>query len=161
MADLSPSTGESFYSGSWEDIASVLSVLDIDEGKLATLTEPDVNKYQEMVDREVDAILEELYHTPLVSMYRIQPDGTQKLMFPGDLRRAARYWSAALLLLDGFQQLSQNLTDQANSYVEDSRKQIFAMKSYNHRIPGQRRKSHLSRTVPPNFQPPQLPEQDF
>ena len=161
MADLSPSTGEEFYSGSWEDIQAVLAVLDIDEGKLATLTEPVCNKYQEMVDRDIDAILEELYHTPLTSMYRVQPGGTTKLMFPGDVRRAARYWAAALLLLNEFQQLSQNLTDQANAYVEDSRRQIYAMKRYTHRIPGQRRKSHFSRTIPPNFQPPSIPEQDY
>lgn len=161
MADLSPTTGEEFYSGTWEDIQLVLAALDIDEGKLAVLTEQDVNKYQEMVDRDIDAILEELYHTPLTGMYRVQPDGTSKLMFPGDLRRAARYWTAALVMMNSFQQLSQNLTDQAQQYIDDSRRQIFAMKSYTHRIPGQRRKSHLSRTVPPNFQPPQLPEQDF
>lgn len=161
MADLSPSTGEEFYSGSWEDIQLVLAGLDIDEGKLATLTEPIVNKYQEMVDREIDGILEELYHTPLTSMYRVQPDGTTKLMFPGDLRRAARYWTAALLLLNEYQQLSQNTTDQMQQYIDDSRKQIYAMKRYNHRIPGQRRKSHFSRTIPPNFQPPSIPEQDF
>jgi hypothetical protein len=157
----SPTTGEEFYSGTWQDVKSVLSVLNIDEGKLATLDEPVVNKYQEMVDREIDAVLEELYHTPLVSMYRIMPDGTQKSVFPGDLRRAARYWTACLLMLNEFQQLSQNTTDQATTYLEDSRRQVYAMKRYNHRIPGQRRKSHLSRTMEPNFQPPAIPEQDF
>lgn len=161
MADLSPSTGEEFYSGTWQDVKSVLSVMDIDEGKLATLNEPVVNKYQEMVDREIDGILEELYHTPLISMRRVQPDGTTKVVFPGDLRRAARYWTAALLMLNEFQQLSQNTTEQATTYIEDSRKQIYAMKRFNHRIPGQRRKSHLSRTIPPNFQPPSIPEQDY
>ena len=161
MTDLSPSTGEEFYSGTWTDIESILSVLDIDEGKLATLTEKDVNKYQEMIDREVDGVLEELYHTPLTAMYRVQPDGTSKLMFPGDLRRATRYWTAALLMMNEFQQLSQNMTDQAQAYFDDSRRQIFAMKRYTHRIPGQRRKSHLSRTIPPNFQPASIPEADF
>ena len=161
MVDLSPSTGEGFYSGSWEDIQLVLGGLDIDEGKLSVLTEKDVNKYQEMVDREIDGILEELYHTPLTAMFRVQPDGTTKSMFPGDLRRAARYWTAALILMNEFQQLSQNTTEQAQQYIDDSRRQIYAMKRYTHRIPGQRRKSHFSRTIPPNFQPPSIPEQDF
>lgn len=158
---ISPTTGETPYSGSWEDVKSVLSVMNIDEGKLATLNEPMVSKYQEMVDREIDGILGELYHTPFISMRQVQPNGTKKVVFPGDLRRAARYWSAALLMLNEFQQLSQNTTEQATTYIEDSRKQIFAMKRFHHRIPGQRRKSQLSRTISPNFQPASIPEQDF
>jgi hypothetical protein len=161
VASISPTTGQTFYSGEWEDIRSVLSVLDIDEGKLSTISELDVNYYQEMVDRDIDAILEELYHTPLRSMNRVQPDGTTKLVFPGDVRRAARYWTAALVMMNQFQQLSQNLTDQATSYIEDARKQIHELRRFNHRIPGQVRKSHLSRTMPPSMQPAAIPEPNF
>lgn len=161
MSDISPTTGDTYYSGGWEDIKMILRILDIDEGKLATLEEPTVNKYQEMVDREIDAVLSECYHTPLRSMNRVQPDGTTKAVFPGDVRRASRYWTASLLMLNEFQQLSQNTTEQATTYIEDSRKQIFAMKRFTHRVPGQERKSNLSRTMPPNFQPAGIPEPDF
>jgi hypothetical protein len=161
MADVSPTTGEEFYSGSWQAIQDVLRVMDIGEGKMAKVTQPMVNGYQEMIDRDIDAILMELYHTPLRAMNQVQPDGTTKRVFPGDVRRCARYWTAGLLLLNEFQGLAQNLTDQAAAYVDDSKKQIFAMKRYNHRVPGQERKSHLSRTIPPNFQPPSIPEPDF
>jgi hypothetical protein len=161
MAEVSPTTGEVYYSGGWEDIKRVLRVFDIDEGKLAVLEQPDVNEYQEMVDREIDAVLEDVYHVPLRAMNQVNPLGNTVRVFPGDVRRAARYWTAALLLLNEFQQLSQNLTEQATTYVEDSRRQIFAMKRYTHRIPGQERKSHFSRTIPPNFQPPSIPEPDF
>ena len=89
MADESPTTGDEYYSGDWEDIQMVLRVLDIDEGKLATLTQGDVNKYQEMIDRDIDAMLEDVYHTPLRGMNQVQVDGVTR-------RRAA-----CCTLLDG------------------------------------------------------------
>ena len=161
MADISTTTGEEYYSGSWQEIQDILRVIDIGEGKMAKVTQPMVNVYQETIDRDIDAILMELYHTPLRAMNQMQPNGVTKRVFPGDIRRCARYWVAGLLLLNEFQSLAQNITDQATSYVEDSKKQIFAMRRYTHRVPGQERKSHLSRTIPPNFQPASIPEPDF
>ena len=159
--DISPTTSEEFYSGSFDDIKSVLRIFDIDEGKLAAIEQPDINKYQETVDREIDAVLEDTYHVPIRAMNQVNPVGVKVRVFPGDVRRAARYWTASLLLLSEFQQLSQNTTEQATTYIEDSRRQFYAMKRFTHRIPGQERKSQLSRTIPPNFQPPSIPEPDF
>ena len=161
MSDISPTTGETYYSGSWTEIQDILRVIDIGEGKMAKVTQPMVNGYQETIDRDIDAILMELYHTPLRAMNQMQPDGVTRRVFPGDIRRCARYWVAGLLLLNEFQNLAQNITDQATAYVEDSKKQIYAMKRYSHRVPGQERKSQLSRTIPPNFQPAAVPEPDF
>ena len=161
MADISPTTGEEYYSGDWEDIKDVLRVMQIGDGKMAKINQPMVNRFQETVDREVDAILEDVYHTPMRGMNAVQPDGSTKRVFPGDLRRHARYWTAALIMLTEFQQLEQNMTDQMQSYMDDSRKSIFAMKRFTHRIPGQKRKSHYSHTMPPNMQPPAIPEPDF
>jgi hypothetical protein len=161
VADLSPTTGEQYYSGDWTDIQDTLRVFNIGEGRMAKIDQPMVNRFQETVDRESDAILEDVYHTPFRAMNQMQPDGTTKRVFPGDLRRYTRYWTAALLLLTEFQQLEQNLTDQMSSTIDDSKKSVFALKRYTHRVPGQRRKSHFSRTIPPNFQPPSIPEPDF
>ena len=161
MSDTSSTTGEPFYSGDWQGIQDVLRVLDLGEGKMAKVTEPMVNRYQEIADREVDAILNEVYHCPIRAMNRVQPNGALKRVFPGDVQRAAKYWTAGLILLSEFQQLAQNITDQANLFIEDARKQLYAMKRFTHRIPGQERKSHISRTVPPNFQPASIPEQDW
>jgi len=159
--EVSPTTGEPFYSGSWTNVQDVLRVIDIGEGKMAKVTQPLVNGYQERVDREIDGVLGELYQTPLRAMNQIQPDGSKKRVFPGDIAQAALYWTAGLILLNEFQQLAQNVTDQANQYVDESKKKMFAMKRYTHRLPGQERKSHISRTMSPTFQPPFLPEQDY
>ena len=159
--DKSETTGEEFYSGAWTTISDILRVLNIGEGKMDNVKQPLINTYQEMVDRDIDAILEEVYHVPIRAMNQVMPDGITKRAFPGDVRRCARYWTAGLLLMNEFQQLAQNVTDQAASYIEDSKKQIYALKRFSHRIPGQERKSQISRTLPPNFQPATIPEQDY
>lgn len=155
------STGEQYYSGSYQELQEILRVLNIGEGKLAKVTEVMTNHYQEMVDREIDALLEPLYHVPLRAMNQVEPDGTLKRVFPGDVRRLAKYWTSGLMLLSEFQGLAQNVTDQAQSYIDDSRKGIYAIIRFNHRIPGQERKSHISRTMPPGMQPPAIPEANF
>ena len=159
--DKSETTGESFYSGSFEDIASILRVLNIGEGKMDNVTQPVINQYQEMVDRDIDAILGECYTVPLRGMNQVQPNGVTKRVFPGDVRRCARYWTAGLMLMNEFQQLAQNVTDQAAGYIEDSKKQIYALKRFTHRIRGQEYKSQISRTLPPTMQPSTIPEQDW
>ena len=83
--------------------------------------------------------------------------GTTVRVFPGDVRRAALYWTAGQILISEFQQLEANLTEQATQMVSDARMQIYAMVRTNHRIPGQRRIS-WSKTMPPNLQPNAFPE---
>ena len=83
--DKSPTTGEEYYSGSWQSIQDILRVIDIGEGKMAKVNEPMVNVYQETVDRDIDAILGELYHVPLRAMNQMQPNGVTKRVFPGDV----------------------------------------------------------------------------
>jgi len=162
MADISPTTGETYYSGDWEQVKDVLRVLNMDDGKLARVTQPMVNRFQETTDRDIDGILEDTYHLPIRSINQIRPsDGATVLTFPGDVRRCARYWCGGLLLLTEFQNLEQNMTDQAQAYVDDARRQVFQMKRFTHRIHGQEFKSQFSRTIPPNFQPPSIPEPDF
>lgn len=157
----SETTGEEFYSGPWTAVVEVLKVLNIEEGKLSEITQETVNHYQESADREIDGVLEDTYHTPLRAMNAVQPDGTTKRVFPGDVRHASKYWTASLLLLNEFQQLSQNTTDQGAQYMEEARKRLYSLKRFTHRIPGALRKSHFSHTLPPNFQPPSIPEPDF
>ena len=158
-SDISPTTGEIFYSLGWVGIQDTLRILDLGEGKMSKVSQPMVNRYQEMVDRQIDAILQEVYQTPLRAMNQVQPSGLTKRVFPGDVTWAARYWTAGQILLAEFQQLEQNMTDQAKEFIDEAKKTVYAMTSPNHRAPGQRRKSNISRTMPPNMQPPQMPEQ--
>jgi hypothetical protein len=159
--DISPTTGEQYYSGPWSEIQEILRVLNIGEGKLAKVTEEMTNHYQEKIDREIDGILESLYQVPLRAMNQVQPNGLTKRVFPGDIRRLAQYWVAGLMLLSEFQNLSQNVTDQAQNYTDDAKKSLYAIIRWNHRIPGQERKSSISRTMPPNMQPNSIPEPNF
>jgi hypothetical protein len=157
-SDISPTTSEIYYSQGWQAIQDVLRVLDLGEGKMSKVQQPMVNRYQEMVDRQVDAILQEVYQTPLRAMNQVQPSGLTKRVFPGDVTWAAKYWTCGEILLAEFQQLEQNMTDQAKEFVDEAKKTVYAMTRPDHRVPGQRRKSNVSRTMPPNLQPPQFPE---
>jgi hypothetical protein len=163
MADLSPTTLEQYYSGNWTDVQDVVRTLNIGEGKMATVTQPLVNRWQERVDRDIDAILSEVYHVPIrafnmVGMTGTQGAGPQGRVFPGDVRRAALFWTSGQLLISEFQQLEANITEQATQMVSDARMQVFAMSRPNHRIQGQRRRSNISRTMPANLQPSAFPE---
>lgn len=159
--ETSDVTGEEYYSGSWQDVQNVLRVLDIGEGKLAKVNMQLINYYQEMIDREIDGILSELYYVPLRALNQVQPDGTTKRVFPGTIRRLATYWTAGLLLLNEFQSLAQNITDQAQGYVDDARRELHAAMRPNQRLWGQELKSNISRTLPPPLQPADLPEANF
>ena len=117
-----------------------------------------VNRYQELVDRNIDAILGEAYQVPLRAMNQVQPSGLTKRVFPGDVAWAAKYWTSGQILTAEFQQLEQNMTDQAKEFVDEAKKTVYAMTRPDHRVPGQRRRSTISRTMPPNMQPPQMPE---
>ena len=161
QGDISEVTGEPFYSYSWDMVRAVLRVLNLDEGKLARVTQVMVNGYQEQVDRNIDGILEDVYHVPFRAMNQVQPNGKTKRVFPGDLRAVAVYWTAGLLLMNEFQNLEQNMTDQATAYIEDSRKRAYALRRFTHRIRGQEFKSNISRFLPANLQPPEIVEPDF
>jgi len=161
MAETSVTTGEIYYSGSWEAIRDIIRWLKMGEGKLAKITMELVNSYQEMVDREIDGMLGELYHVPLKAFNQVQPDGSTQSVFPGAVRRLARYWTAGLLIHGEYQQLEPNMSEAATSYIEDSRRELFRMIRFNMRIPGQERKSHISRTMPPTMHPATMPEPDF
>jgi len=158
---ISPTTGEKYYSGTVDDIKKILSAMDIGEGKLARFGEEQVACFQEMVDRNIDDILGELYWVPLLYINQCQPDGTTKKVIPGSVKMTAQYWVAGLILKDQFQQLGSNTTDQAEQYITKARRDIYAIIRYNHRLYGQRRKSNLSRTLPPGMQPPSIPESNF
>ena len=158
---ISPTTGEEYYSGTVKDIKKILSALDIGEGKLARFGEEQVACYQEIVDRNIDDILGELYWVPLLYINQCQPDGTTKKIIPGSVRMAAQWWTAGLILKNQFQQLGTNATDQSEQYISKARRDIYAIIKYNHRLYGQRRKSNISRTLPPGMQPPAQPEANF
>lgn len=161
MAEVSPTTGQLYYSGSWTAIQDIVRWMKMGEGKLAKITQEMVNGYQEMVDREIDSMLQEVCHVPLKAFNQVQPDGTTKSVFPGNVRRLARYWTAGLLVNGEFQQLEPNMSEAATNFIEDSRRELFKMVRFNVRIPGQVPKSNVSRTMPPTMQPPTAPEPDF
>jgi hypothetical protein len=158
--DISPTTGVEYYSGSWTDIRNVVRTLNIGEGRISKVTQELVNFYQEMIDRQIDGIVNELYHVPLLQFNQCQPDGGIKTMYPGEIVYLSRYWAVGLLVLSEFQGLDPNVTDQANLYMEESKRRLNSIIQYNQRLQGQECKSDISRTMPPSMQMGRLPESE-
>lgn len=151
--NISPTTGEIWYSGPWQGIQEVLSVLKIGNAKLDSLTAEVVNSFQERADREIDGILTDLYHTPFKIKYTMMPSGTYVQTFPGDLRQAAIYYTAGLLMASEFQGIQSNINEQTNAILEKAKNMVYDLKRNTHWIPSSERKSNVSRTMPPSWQP--------
>lgn len=153
MSEISPTTNQVYYSGSWTNIAQVLKSLKVGEGKFDSLTKEEVNEFQERADREIDGILSDLYKTPFLSKKKMTPSGTYIDSFPGDLRQAAIYYTASMLMSSEFQMVAANTNDQVNLTVEKAKNMIYDLKRNTHWIAETERKSHISRTMPPTWQP--------
>jgi len=151
--EISTVTGQAFYSGSWVNIKQVLKTLKVGEGKWDTLKKEEVNEFQERVDREIDGMLNDLYHTPFRIKKVKGSDGKFQDFFPGELRQAAIYWTAALLAASEFQQVSTNTNDQVNLTVEKAKGMVYDLRRNTHWIPASERKSQISRTMPTTWQP--------
>ena len=157
--EINPRTGQEYYARHFQDIVNIARVLNIGGGRLQKLTPDLVRYYMDMVEQSIDGYLEEYYFTPIRLYNLVMPDGTLKKVFPGKLRRLAQYWTAGLLLTSEFQQLDSNTNELLNSYMDDSRAELFQFTSFEQRIPGALWRSGISRTMPPTMQPPKPPEQ--
>lgn len=164
MLDVSDTTGEIYYSGTSAAVVDFLRVLNVGEGLADRITYETVNRYQELIDRNIDAILGGLYYVPLRMMNQVRPvpdangNPVTKRTFPGDVTRIARMWTAGQILLSEFQQLEPNMTDQATAFINDAKTETYYLAKPTHWIPGQRRKSNISRTIDGHFQPAAIPE---
>jgi hypothetical protein len=126
--DISTSTGQPYYSGSWEAISQCLKVLKVGDARFDTLKREEVNDFQERADREIDGLLEDLYKTPFLAKKKMMPNGTFVSSFPGDLRQAAIYYTASLLLSSEFQGLGSNQNEQTTSMSEKAQKMIYDLR---------------------------------
>lgn len=161
MSDISSTTGREYYSGPFENIKTVVRSLNIGDGKIDNIGQSDVNIYQEIVDREIDAQLSSLYFVPIKPFNQVQPDGATRSVFPGNVRRMAIYWSAGLLLLSEYQGNETTVMEAAQNYIDDVRRELFDIVRFYRRIQGQVQRSFMSPTMPPNLQPPPFPESNF
>ena len=164
MLDISDTTGEEYYSGTAQSMTDFLLTLNIGEGKADRINFETINRYQEMIDREIDGILNELYYTPIRSYNQVKSVADRNgrpvtvRVFPGDVRRLAKMWTAGQILVSEFQQLEPNLTDQASNLINEAKTEVYSLAKPTHWIAGQRRKSNISRTINGHFQPAALPE---
>lgn len=154
MSDINPDTGQEYYSGSVDDVKLFCKSLNIDEGRLSTIQPASVLKYMHLVDGAVDGYFADSYFLPIKPYNQVGADGTVRLIFPRRLRLLAQQWTAGMMMMSEFQHQEQNLNEAGIKLVEEAKKEVYQMTLWNHRIPGQRYRSIVSKTMPPNFEPP-------
>lgn len=159
--EINPRTGQVFYAGAADDVIKICRSLKIDEGRLSKITHEHVRYYMDNAEQAIDSYLCDYYFVPILPYNSVMPDGVVKKQFPGGIRKLARYWSAGLLLMSEYQQMEPNLNEAATAYIEDAKKDLYRYTYYNQRIVGQRFKSAISKTMPPNMQPALNPEQNW
>lgn len=157
MSDISETTNMPFYSGSWQDIANICKSLQIGDGLLSVVSQEVINDFQEMVDREIDAQLNDVYWTPLKFVNQYMPNGETKSLYPGNIVKIARHWVVGLLIQSQFQGHEPNTQDSGMNYVEDAKKELYDIVKFQRRLFGQEFKSSI-RTMPPTMQPPFITE---
>lgn len=145
------------YSGTVENVLLFCKSLDISSDKLSNFQYPRIVQMQILVDDAIDGYLNEYYFTPLGPFNQVQLDGTVRKVFPGKIRMLALQWTAGLMLQTEFQNLEPNMNEQAQRFVEESKKEMQHIVDFSVRIPGQRRK-YPSPTMPPNLAPSKTQE---
>jgi len=154
MADTNPDTGQDYYSGTGDDVKVFCKSLNIDSGRLSSVTSENIAHYQNIVDGAIDGYLSESYFLPIKPYNQVNVNGEPILIFPKRLRLLAQQWTAGLMIMSEFQHQEQNLNEAGIKLVEEAKKEIYQMTLWNHRIPGQRYKSRWGKTMPPSFEPP-------
>ena len=147
-----------YYAGTVADLALFCKSLNIGGGRLAKITDAMVQFYLQKTDDMFDGYLIEYYFLPIRRYNRVLPNGQVESVFPGVVRKAALQISASMLLASEFQNLEPNTNEAVTRYMEEGRKELYAMTLYNQRIPGQRWKSAIGKTFPPTMQPAYTPE---
>ena len=152
---LNPDTGQEYYSGTIDDVVKFCKSLNIDSGRLSAVKPISIEKYQYQVDGIIDGYLNESYFLPIKPYNQVDANGIPHKIFPQRLRYLAQQMVAGLLMLSEFQHQEQNMNEAGQKMFEESKKEIYQMTLWNHRIPGQRWKERsLGHTAPPNFVPP-------
>lgn len=141
-----------YYSGTVDTVMQFCKSVGVNGDKLVNIDPVKVENIQRLVDDAIDGKLVEYYFTPLMTYNQVQPDGSVRKMFPGNIRMLAIQWVAGLILQSEFQNSEPNTNEQAVRFVEESKKELQEIVDYSVRIPGQRRK-HPSPTMPPNLAP--------
>lgn len=160
MADLiNPNTGQEYYAGTVDDVIRFCKALNIDAGRLAAVKPINVVSYMQTAEDVINGMLIENYFIPIKPYNQVKADGTlpDKPVFPGRVRYLAQQMTAGLLMLTEFQHMEQNMNEAGAKMFEEAKKEVYQLTLWSNLIPGQRKKSRESHTMPPSIEPPHPP----
>lgn len=157
---VSPTTGEPFYSGDWDrNIKPLIKAVNVGPGKMTTVKQRDVERFQEQVDRLIDDRLQGLYVVPL-ARYRVYNRTSNQfvLTYPGRVQEAARYWVAGLIMKAEYQQLDSNVNEAVQNYIDYAITIMEEIRALTNRLEGQELRPDVSVFMPPGVMPYTRPE---
>ncbi len=109
-----------YYSGTQNEIETVLRTLGIGAGTLDDLAPDDVARSQGDIDQRINSALSMLYYTPLKLITR---NGTQK--YPDPIPELARRMVAADLIINTLTDVASNIIATAEAMSKESKRDLF------------------------------------
>lgn len=160
--EINPRTGQPYYANNRQEIVNCLRSMKLDDSEGGILSNKNVVDriyyFMDLAETEIDAQLEQYYFTPLCECNQVMPNGNIVKSFPPALRNLAVKLACALLAQAEFQQNDPNRNDAVRDLLNQSHDELYRLSLFNHKLPGQRYKSAVSKTMPPTMQPGRDPE---
>ena len=150
-------TGQPYYANNVQEIINCLSSLNLQDNLDGILADDGKKEriyyFMDMAETQIDSNLEAYYFVPLREYNQVMPNGKIVKNFPPEIRQLAVRLASALLAQSEFQQSEPNTAEIVKNLFNQTKTELYRLSAFTQRIPGQRMKSGVSKTMPPTMQP--------
>ena len=160
--EINPRTGQPYYANNAQEVINCLLSMNLykeneggilgDDGRVDR-----VYYFMDLAESQIDGQLEQYYFIPLKECNQVYGKQIKK-EYPQYLRNVAVRLAAALMGQSQFQQNDPNKSEIARQLFLQVNEDIHKLALFVVRLPGQRLKSAISKTMPPTMQPGRDPE---
>lgn len=155
--EINPRTSQPYYANNIQEIINCLSSLNLQDNVDGILADEGKKEriyyFMDMAETQIDSNLESYYFVPLREYHQVMPNGEIVKCFPDTIRQLAVRLASALLAQSEFQQSDPNTAEIVKNLFNQTRTDLYRLSAFLQRIPGQRMKSGVSKTMPPTMQP--------
>ena len=155
--EINPRTFQPYYANNSQEIINCLTALNLQDNLDGILADDNkmerIHYFMDMAETQIDSNLESYYFVPLRECNQIMPNGEIVKAFPDTIRQLAVRLASALLAQSEFQQNDPNTAEIVKNLFNQTRTDLYRLSAFLQRIPGQRLKSGVSKTMPPSMQP--------
>ena len=155
--EINPRTFQPYYANNMQEIINCLTSLNLQDNLDGILSDTGKKEriyyFMDLAETQIDSNLETYYFVPLRECNQVMPNGEIIKSFPDTIRQLAVRLASALLAQSEFQQTDPNTAEIVKNLFNQTRTDLYRLSAFTHRIPGQRMKSGVSKTMPPTMQP--------